>query len=80
MVIVDLGINTAHELGHKNTRIEKTLAKIVLAVPAYGHFCVEHNHGHHSLVATLKILLAQEWARLFTHLQFGKYQALLRAV
>ena len=47
-----LGINTAHELGHKNTRIEKALAKIVLAVPAYGHFCVEHNHGHHSLVAT----------------------------
>lgn len=47
-----VGINTAHELGHKNTRIEKTLAKIVLAVPAYGHFCVEHNYGHHSLVAT----------------------------
>lgn len=47
-----LGINTAHELGHKNTPIEKALAKIALAVPAYGHFCVEHNRGHHVLVAT----------------------------
>jgi alkane 1-monooxygenase len=47
-----MGINTAHELGHKNTPIEKTLAKIALAVPAYGHFCVEHNRGHHVLVAT----------------------------
>jgi|TARA_B100000795_G_scaffold198453_1_gene152317 alkane 1-monooxygenase len=47
-----IGINTAHELGHKNTKIEKWLAKIVLAVPAYGHFSVEHNRGHHILVAT----------------------------
>ncbi|MGB0669290.1 MAG: alkane 1-monooxygenase [Porticoccaceae bacterium] len=47
-----LGINTAHELGHKQTSIEKLLAKITLAVPAYGHFCVEHNRGHHVLVAT----------------------------
>ena len=47
-----IGINTAHELGHKNTWIEKLLAKIVLAVPAYGHFTVEHNNGHHIKVAT----------------------------
>ena len=47
-----IGINTAHELGHKNTWIEKLLAKIVLAVPAYGHFTVEHNNGHHIQVAT----------------------------
>ena len=47
-----LCINTAHELGHKQTAIEQLLAKICLAVPAYGHFCVEHNRGHHVLVAT----------------------------
>lgn len=47
-----LGINTAHELGHKKTKLERTLAKIVLAVPAYGHFCIEHNRGHHTDVAT----------------------------
>lgn len=47
-----LGINTAHELGHKRSAWEQWLAKIVLAVPAYGHFCVEHNRGHHRDVAT----------------------------
>ena len=35
-----LGINTAHELGHKQTALEKWMAKLALAVPAYGHFCV----------------------------------------
>jgi alkane 1-monooxygenase len=47
-----LGINTGHELGHKQSRLERTLAKLVLAVPAYGHFGIEHNLGHHRDVAT----------------------------
>lgn len=47
-----LGINTAHELGHKKTLLERRLARIVLAVSTYGHFCVEHNRGHHRDVAT----------------------------
>ncbi len=47
-----LGINTAHEMGHKKPAFERMLAKIVLAVPAYGHFCIEHNRGHHRDVAT----------------------------
>ncbi len=47
-----LGINTAHELGHKKTELERRMARIVSAVPAYGHFCVEHNRGHHRHVAT----------------------------
>jgi len=47
-----LGINTAHELGHKKTPIERLLAKCALTIPAYGHFCVEHNRGHHRYVAT----------------------------
>ena len=47
-----LAINTGHELGHKNSRLEKWLAKIVLAVPAYGHFSITHNRGHHSMVST----------------------------
>lgn len=47
-----LGINTAHEMGHKKTKVERLLAKIVLAVPTYGHFCIEHNRGHHTHVAT----------------------------
>jgi alkane 1-monooxygenase len=47
-----LGINTGHELGHKHNLVEQWLARLVLAVPAYGHFTVEHGHGHHRWVAT----------------------------
>ncbi len=47
-----LGINTGHELGHKQTVVEQLLARLVLAVPVYGHFTVEHGRGHHRSVAT----------------------------
>jgi alkane 1-monooxygenase len=47
-----LGINTAHELGHKKESHERWLAKIALAPSAYGHFYIEHNRGHHVRVAT----------------------------
>ncbi len=47
-----LGLNTAHELGHKYNPLEQWLARIVLAVPCYGHFTVEHGKGHHRWVAT----------------------------
>lgn len=47
-----LAINTAHEIGHKNTKTDRLLSRIALAVPAYGHFCIEHNAGHHRDVAT----------------------------
>jgi alkane 1-monooxygenase len=47
-----LAINTAHELGHKSSRLEKYLARLALGVPCYGHFTGEHNRGHHMLVST----------------------------
>ena len=47
-----LGINTAHELGHKKESHQRWLAKIALAPSFYGHFFIEHNRGHHSRVAT----------------------------
>jgi len=47
-----LAINTGHELGHKNSAFEKWLSRLVLAVPAYGHFSIEHNRGHHRDVST----------------------------
>ena len=47
-----LGINTAHELGHKKEQHERWLAKIALAPSVYGHFFIEHNRGHHVRVAT----------------------------
>ncbi len=45
-------INTAHELGHKSDKLNRTLARISLAPAAYGHFAIEHNFGHHRWVAT----------------------------
>ena len=47
-----LAINTGHELGHKNSQFEKMLAKVALAIPAYPHFCIDHNRGHHRDVST----------------------------
>ncbi|HEX4896667.1 MAG TPA: alkane 1-monooxygenase [Solimonas sp.] len=51
-VVNGIGINTAHELGHKKEELERWLAKLTLAPVAYGHFFVEHNRGHHVRVAT----------------------------
>ncbi|MDZ7643491.1 MAG: alkane 1-monooxygenase [Woeseiaceae bacterium] len=47
-----LAINTGHELGHKRSRLERALSRLVLTVPAYGHFTIDHNRGHHRDVAT----------------------------
>ncbi|EHR52603.1 rubredoxin [Saccharomonospora marina XMU15] len=47
-----IGINTAHELGHKKESHERWLSKIALAQSGYGHFYIEHNRGHHVRVAT----------------------------
>jgi alkane 1-monooxygenase len=50
--VAGVGINTAHELGHKRDRLERRLSKVALAQTGYGHFYVEHNRGHHSNVST----------------------------
>lgn len=47
-----VAVNVGHELGHKNTRLEKWLAKFVLALSVFGHFTIDHNRGHHRFVAT----------------------------
>ncbi|OBK87585.1 alkane 1-monooxygenase [Mycolicibacter sinensis] len=51
-VLGGVGINTAHELGHKRDLLERWLSKITLAQSCYGHFYIEHNRGHHVRVAT----------------------------
>ena len=51
-MVAGIGINTAHELGHKRASMERWLAKIALAQTGYGHFFIEHNRGHHVRVAT----------------------------
>lgn len=42
----------AHELGHRTGRLDREVAKLALGVVGYGHFCIEHNRGHHVRVAT----------------------------
>lgn len=45
-------INIGHELGHKVDGTNRFMAKVALALSGYGHFTIEHNRGHHVLVAT----------------------------
>jgi alkane 1-monooxygenase len=52
LVIGSMGINVAHELGHRNNRFELFLSKLGLMINLYMHFTVEHNRGHHRLVST----------------------------
>lgn len=47
-----IGINVAHELGHRKTLFEQRLAKVLLLTSLYMHFFIEHNRGHHKNVAT----------------------------
>lgn len=47
-----LGINVAHELGHRVSRFERLLARLLLLTSLYMHFTIEHNRGHHKWVAT----------------------------
>lgn len=47
-----LGINAAHELGHRSTKYEQFMSKLLLLTTLYTHFFIEHNRGHHNKVAT----------------------------
>ena len=47
-----LGINVAHELGHRKSKFERFLAKSLLLTSLYMHFYIEHNRGHHKNVST----------------------------
>jgi alkane 1-monooxygenase len=47
-----LGINAAHELGHRQTWYEQWMSKALLLTTLYMHFFIEHNRGHHKNVST----------------------------
>jgi len=49
---VSIGINVAHELGHRTKPLERFLSKALLLTSQYMHFIIEHNRGHHKNVAT----------------------------
>lgn len=52
VVLGGLGINVAHELGHRQNRLSQTVAKALLLPSGYMHFFIEHNYGHHKNVST----------------------------
>lgn len=47
-----LGINAAHELGHRTNKYEQLMSKLLLLTTLYMHFFIEHNRGHHKNVST----------------------------
>jgi alkane 1-monooxygenase len=47
-----LGINVAHELGHRHKTSEQMMSKSLLLTSLYMHFFIEHNRGHHKNIAT----------------------------
>jgi len=49
-----LGINVAHELGHRPKKHEQFLAQALLLTSQYMHFFIEHNRGHHKHVSTIE--------------------------
>lgn len=47
-----LGINVAHELGHRPKKYEQWMSKALLLSTLYMHFYIEHNRGHHKNAST----------------------------
>lgn len=47
-----LAINVAHELVHKNGKLERFCGGLLLSLVCYGNFKVEHVRGHHVNVST----------------------------
>ncbi|WCL48327.1 alkane 1-monooxygenase [Leptospira sp. GIMC2001] len=47
-----IGFTVGHELGHKNTKWEQFLSKMIYMTVSYMHFFIEHNKGHHVNVST----------------------------
>ena len=47
-----IGVNVAHELGHRQKAYERFMAKALLMTSLYMHFFIEHNRGHHKYVST----------------------------
>lgn len=54
VIVGAIGINVAHELGHRANSREQTLSKLMLLPALYQHFFIEHNRGHHKNIATDK--------------------------
>ncbi|MBW7470913.1 alkane 1-monooxygenase [Marinobacter sp. F4218] len=51
-IVGGLGINVAHELIHKDAKLETRAGGLLLSLVCYGGFKVEHLRGHHVHVST----------------------------
>ena len=47
-----IGINVGHELGHRNSKMERFLGELLLLSSLENHFLPYHNRGHHTNVGT----------------------------
>lgn len=47
-----LGINIAHEMGHRKEKFYQHFGQLLLGTSLYMHFYIEHNKGHHRFVST----------------------------
>lgn len=54
IVLGSMGINVAHELGHRSSKVARLFAWAGLLPVLYQHFYIEHNRGHHKNVSTKK--------------------------
>jgi alkane 1-monooxygenase len=54
IILGGVGINVAHELGHRKEAFPRFMAQLLLLPNLYLHFTIEHNHGHHVHIATPK--------------------------
>ncbi|PKA26733.1 alkane 1-monooxygenase [Leptospira sp. mixed culture ATI2-C-A1] len=74
-----IGITVGHELGHKNTRYEQFLAKVIYMTVCYMHFYIEHNRGHHTNVSTPNDPASskknQSFYRFYPQTVLGAYQS-----
>lgn len=73
-----LGINVAHELGHRKKPYEQVMALILLSTTLYMHFFIEHNKSHHKNVSTpLDHASAEKGITLYAFLCRSLYKSFL---
>lgn len=74
-----IGITLAHELIHRQSKIEKYLGRALLVSVWYEHFAVEHIAGHHVRVATpldpASARLGESFYRYYPRTVFGSFRS-----
>ncbi|TGL59645.1 alkane 1-monooxygenase [Leptospira ognonensis] len=74
-----IGITVGHELGHKASKWEQGLSKLIYMTVCYMHFFIEHNFGHHVHVSTpgdnASSKKGQTFYAFYVKSVFGGYQS-----